>query len=206
MAKNENASGRYRFLAWPIVLVVAVAVEAATGSALLAALPIAVHAGWKSFRCGWWLKSVDPVPRRARACFWFYLATACWKAAAYAFVTIIIFGVVENFAGQPVPMDEVIAELQVMLCGVVLSVIVGIAAVVSALRRKVRVWVHPSVREQCRGDFNRLGEIRGSVFFNPYKLPHGFNHAVFIVITAVAFPPLVRGDGSDHLQIGDPSF
>jgi hypothetical protein len=193
MANSEDASGRHDFFAWLIVLSMAIAIEAVTGNALIAVLPIAVHAGWKSFRCGWWLKTVDPVSRRAWACFWFYLATACWKAAACAFVTIVIFGVIENFVGQPVPMDAVIAELQVMLCGVVLSVIVGIAAVVSALRGKVRVWVHPGVREQCHGDFNRLAEIRGPFFGNPRKHPHGFNHAVLIVITSVAFPPLVAG-------------
>jgi len=193
MANNEEVSGRYDFLAWPIVFGMAVAIQAVTGNALIAALPIAIHAGWRLFRCGWWLRSIDPVSRRAWACFWFYLAAACWKASAYAFATIVILGVIENLAGQPVPMDEAIAELQVMSCSVVLSTIVGILAVALAVRGKVRVWVHPSVREKCGGDFSRLGEIRGWYTGNPGTFYGGFNHAIFILIAAVFFPLPLAG-------------
>ena len=79
------------FLAWPFVLVAAVVIHHVTGSPIAAALLLAVHAGWKSFRCGLWLKNVDPVAARGWVCFWFYLATAFWKAAAWACATVLIF-------------------------------------------------------------------------------------------------------------------
>jgi hypothetical protein len=206
MANDEQASGRYEFLAWPIVLGMAVAIQAVTGDALIAALPIAVHAGWRPVRCGWWLRSVDPVRHRARACFWFYLATACWRAATYAFATVLIFALIEVVVGRPVPMPEVIAEFQILLGATVLSVLVGLAGIELALHGKVRVWVHPSVREKSGGHFSRLGAIRGSFLGNRRNFPYGFNHAIFVVIPAVVFPLPIAGTALIICRWAPPPF
>ena len=52
-----------------------------------------------------------------------------------------------------------------------------------ALCHNVRVWVHPRVREWCRGDFSYLGDILARIISaTRLRLYHGFNHAVFIVV------------------------
>ena len=199
--ENEDFGGQFEdgsavprravSLAWPIVLVAAVAIHQVTGSAIAAAALFAIHAGWRSFRCALWLKRVDPVAARGRACFWFYLATAFWKAAAWAFAVVLIFGAIEAFAGQPPPDEELIIEGCIMAGGVCLSTAVGIVAVGSALRGRVRVWVHANIRDNCNGDFNRVGDAGGYFIGNARAFYHGFNHAIFIVGTSVAVPIVV---------------
>jgi hypothetical protein len=185
LASDMDCAGRFRWLAWPVAILVAIMVHQVTGSPIAAASLLAVHAGWKSFRCGLWLKSVDPVLARAWACFWFYLATAFWKAAAWALATVFLFVVVAIVAGQPPGEEEIIMEFFVLGGGICLSTAIGILALASALRGGVRVWVHSNVRERCHSDFSQLGRI-GGFYVGP--LGHGFNHAVFVVATSLAVP------------------
>lgn len=139
-------------LAWPIVLIAAIAIHHVTGSPIAAASLLAIHAGWKSFRCGLWLKSADPVASRGWACFWFYLATAFWRAAAWACGVILGFLVLAIWTGRPPSDREVMVELCTLVGGVFLSTAAGIVAITFALSGKVSVWVQPDVREQCCGD------------------------------------------------------
>ena len=162
-----------------------------TGSTIAAALLFAVHAGWRSFRCAIWLKRADSVAARGRACFWFYLATAFWKAAAWAFAVILIVIAIESFLGQPPPDTELIMEGFIMAGGVCLSTLVGIVAVGSALHGSVRVWVHANIRNNCNADFNRVGDPGGYYMGNPRTFCNGFNHAIFIVATSIGVPIVV---------------
>jgi len=200
LRKNEDFGGQFadgsvvpswvNTLAWPIVLVAAIIVHQVTGSPIAAASLLAVHAGWKSFRCGLWLKSVDPVANRAWACLWFYLAAAFWRAAAWACVTIMIFVVVEIYTGQPPTEEEIMVELSVLVGSVCLSTAVGLVALTSALRGRVRVWVQPNVREKCYDDFARLSSLGGHYVGGPDR---GFNHAIFILATSLVVPILGSG-------------
>ncbi len=172
-------------LAWPIVLIAAIAIHHVTGSPIAAASLLAIHAGWKSFRCGLWLKSADPVASRGWACFWFYLATAFWRAAAWACGVILGFLVLAIWTGRPPSDREVMVELCTLVGGVFLSTAAGIVAITFALSGKVSVWVQPDVREQCCGDFVRLGDTGGYYVGGRNR---GFNHAIFIVATSLFVP------------------
>jgi hypothetical protein len=174
-------------LPWLIVAGAALIIHQLTGNTTLAAALLYAQAWWKPFRCGLWLCGVDPLASRGRACFWFYLAMACWNAAASAFTTVVVFMAVDSLTGRPPPMDELAMTMLTLAGGVCLSTVIGIIAVTFALYGKVRIWAHPGVRERCRGDFSRVG--------NPGRVYHGFNHAVFVVAMALFFPFLATGIG-----------
>jgi hypothetical protein len=179
---------RATFLAWPVVFVAAIIIHHVTGSPIAAASVFAVHAGWKSFRCGLWLKAVDPVASRGRACLWFYMGAACWRAAGWAFVTGLIFVEAARLFGQPPPEKELMVELLIFAACVCLTSVLGLLAVASALRGMVRVWVNPSIRERCGGDFARLGDIAGLYIPQLGAYHGGINHAVFVVALSLVVP------------------
>jgi hypothetical protein len=172
-------------LAWPIALLAAVAIHQVTGSPIAAASLLAFHAGWKPFRCGLWLKRVDPLAARGWACFWFYLATAFWRAAAWALATVFFFVIVALIAGQPPGEEEIMMEFFVLAGGICLSAAVGLVALASAFLGKVRVWVQPMIWERCHADFTRLWSLRGFYAGGPER---AFNYAVFVIATSLAAP------------------
>jgi hypothetical protein len=184
-AATPPLPGYATWLRWVMVLCVAVAIDRLTGSAALGTVLPCVHAAWKSIGCAFWLKRVDPAAARRRACFWFYLATACWKTAAWATFTILIFAGIEEFTGRPPTEDEIAVTLITLFSGVVLCTAVGMIAIAGAIRGKVRVWVHPNVREMCGGDFNRLG------YCDPHR--RRFNYAIFVTGTSLATLPAATG-------------
>jgi hypothetical protein len=176
---------------WPIALLAAIAVHQVTGSPIAGASLFALHAGWKSFRCGVWLKRVDPVASRAWACLWFYIGAGCWRAAAWTLVAGLVLVEVSNLFGQPLPEKELFVELFVFAGCICLTSLLGLVAVASALRGRVRVWVHPSVREACHSDFARLGEIGGVNVPNLGAYHGGFNHAEYVVALSLIVPAVI---------------
>ena len=183
----EDSSSRSGFLYWFLAVCAAVAIHLLTGYALFAAaLPCAL-AAWKSFRCGFWLLRADPVAARGRACWWFFLAVACWKAAATALAIIVIF---LALTGKPPPEKETVAASLILIGGLLTSTLIGIVALAATLRARVRVWVHPSVRGRCHGDFRRLAEYVASSV--PYS-SRPFNHAIPVLALSLFLPVLGAG-------------
>ena len=182
-------------IAWPVVLVAAILVHNVTGSPIVAASLLAIHAGWRTFRCGLWLRRVDPVAARGWACFWFYLAAAFWKAAVGALATFFILFAIEDFTGQPPSEKEVMVEGLVMACGICLSSTIGIIAVASALRGGVRAWVHPNVREKCHGDFARLARIGVSPPGILRRFYRTFNEGACVVLVSLLSPAAAVATG-----------
>jgi hypothetical protein len=187
-------SGYSHLFTFFIVLAVAIAAHALTGSALLAAAIVAAHAGSRSLRCGWWLLHVDPLRPRAWACFWFYSATAFCRATIWALIIVVILGLLERQFGQQMKMEQIEAELLTMCVAIVMTSIVGIVGTISAVRDKVRIWVRPRIQEQCGGDFARLAEIPEYHYVEYWdrRSPY-FNGAIFVVAVSLLLPVTVVG-------------
>ena len=142
-----------------------------------------------------WLKNGDPVSSRGWACFWFYLALAFWKAAGWALASMIAFGLVEAYTGQPPTEEQIIVMLAVFAGGLCLSVAIGVAAVASALRGKGES-VNPSPHAGAMWRVLRaMGNVPGYFIGNPGRGYRGINHAIFIVATSTALPLIVGGVG-----------
>lgn len=166
-------------------LAIAAVVYLLTHELAVAVILPCLHGGWHTVETGIWLLKSDPDRCRARVCFAFYFATACWKAAAAALFTVFLFGVAEAMTGVQPNMDEFAATMLVVLGGVVFNTLVGIGATIAAVSYKVRVWVHPRLRSMVQDDLNMVTSLP------PARC--GFNHAIFVVATALVFPVLCIG-------------
>ncbi|MHB1038196.1 MAG: hypothetical protein ACYC35_27190 [Pirellulales bacterium] len=89
-----------------------------------------------------------------------------------------------EFGFQP-DMDEFAATMLALAGGVVLNTLVGLGAIYAALVSKIHVWVHPRLRAATHGDLRLVAGL----------MPHksGFNHAIFVVATALVFPLVGAG-------------
>ena len=142
-------------LLWLLALAGALIVYQQTGNLLCATAIPFCQAAAKPLRCGAWLLSVDPDRSRGRACFAFYLALAFWLAALSALVSFAILMWATPPNGQP-PLDQLVITMLTMFGGALLGSIAATFAAILAFRSKVRIWVHPSLRDRCGGDFDRL--------------------------------------------------
>ena len=106
---------RWRFHAVGSLLL-SVGLHVCTSSAFVGVVLPSAHAGWNSLRTGSWLLHSDPRRRRARICFAFYLATACWKAAAAAFLTVLLLMMVAAITGKNPNIDNFMVTM-LMLAG-----------------------------------------------------------------------------------------
>ena len=77
---------------------------------------------------------------------------------------------------------EAIVTLQRMFAGILLTAIVGLLAAASAAATRVRVWIHPLLREWVRGDFALLENLAAD---------NRMNHAVFVLATSLTCPALI---------------
>jgi len=190
---GEDSSSRSGWLYWLLAVCAAVVLHLLVGYALfVAALPCAL-AAWKSFRCGFWLLRSDPVAARGRACCWFCLAVGCWKATATALAVVLILMGIEIMTGLRIPVQQALKEanfaLLIMAVGVSLSTLIGIIAIALALRGKVRVWVHPGLRQRCHGEYAYVAECALSYRYRQ------MNHAVSVLALSVLFPLAAAGTG-----------
>ena len=220
---GEDSSSRSGLLWWLVALCTAVVLHLLIGYALfVAALPCA-QAAWKSFRCGFWLRRADPVAARGRACWWFSMAVGCWKAAATAFVLVLVLFAIgvwrdkqldaQRQGRRPGPEEqairdrmerEVISASLIVPTGACLCTLIGMVSIVVALRGKVRVWAHPSLRQRCHGDFNRLRDYARPRRSSPNRPINDvaalralgpFNHVIFVVAISLLLVPACLGTG-----------
>jgi hypothetical protein len=154
-----------------------------TGHPLLAGILPWLYGGWPTFSAGLWILRTDPVRSRARVCFLFYLAAACWKAAATALATVMIFMFMSSICGIPPNNRELMAALLALLVGLVLNTLIGGIAVVAALVCKVRVWIRTNLRGLLRNDLTRAAYIGPS--------PQTRLSLEFAVVATAVLVPLV---------------
>ena len=155
-----------------------------TGHPLLAALLPWLHGGWNTFHTGFWILRKDPLRSRARICFVFYLAAACWKAAAAALAMVLIFAFADGMFGVKLNQKEIVATVMAFLAGLVLNSLIGVIAVTAAIIYGVRAWVQSNLRTVVRGDLSRASQIGPS----PRQT---LNFGVVVVITAMLLPVIV---------------
>jgi hypothetical protein len=182
---SGTRAGRFEPLLFAAAVAVATILYLTTKSPVVSAILPCVHGGWNSFRTGLWLLRSDPCRSRARTCFAFYVAAACWNAAVAALVTGCAFCAAQDIVGLRPNGDVLTAITLVMAGGIAINALVGPGAICAALRCHVRVWVHPRLRTALHGDLGSVTEIDVS--------QAGFNHAVLVVATALAFPALAGG-------------
>jgi hypothetical protein len=77
-------------------------------------------------------------------------------------------------------MDQFAVTMLVLIIGVALNTVLGVAATAAAVIGKIRVWVHPRLQSTLHGDLRRAARQES-------RFP-GFNHAIFVVGTALVFP------------------
>ena len=118
-------SGRLEPLLFGATLLLAMVLYLVTKQPALAAILPCLHGGWATFRTGWWVLRSDSRRCRARTCFAFYLAAACWKAAAAALTSIGVSVYAANKFGVQPNMDEALAAMLVVAWGVVLNSLLG---------------------------------------------------------------------------------
>lgn len=181
-----GVSSRMARVAYFIVtLLIATVIYLLSGAMIVSTVLPCIHAGWSTLSSGLWILQVDPVRARARVCFTFYLAAACWKAACAALITVVTFAVVANKTGIEPSLDKFVATMWVLIAGVVLNMVLGLAATVAAISRRVRVWVQPQLQSRY------LGDLRWAA--RQSRIYPGFNHAIFVVGTALIFPTAALG-------------
>ncbi len=182
---EKTPLGRIEPFLFGVTLPAATLLYLATKEPILAAILPCLHGGWKTFRTGLWLLRSDPCRSRARTCFAFYTAAACWKAAAAALASVgLSVFVAIRFGVQP-NISEFAALMLVLTGGVVLNTLLGLGSIYAALRCKIRVWVHPRLRTAVHGDLRLVAQI------GPFR--RDFNHAIFVVATALVFPLVGAG-------------
>jgi hypothetical protein len=120
--------------------------ELTTQSALGVAV-VCLKFGWGDFRTAVWLRRADPSRGRGRACFWLYLSSGLWRAAAVASVMVFAIPLLASGlgAGFRVLERQFLGAILTVVGGVVLSALATGVAVVVALRWGVRLWLHPAV-------------------------------------------------------------
>ncbi len=175
----------WRAAVFVLTLAAATLVYLASGNVIASTVLPCLHAGWRTFRTGLWILRSDPRHFRARTCFAYYVAAACWKAALAALLSVGIFIVVAQRTGVEPSMEQFAAAMWVLIIGVAMNTALGLAATVAAIAGKIRVWVHPRLQSALHGELKWAAR-------QSYRFP-GFNHAIFVVGTALVFPLVAMG-------------
>ena len=90
--EQDDRAGRWaNVLSVPLLLVIGWVLYELTAQPALGVAAVCIKFGWDDFRTAWWLRRRDPDWRRARACFWLYLASGLWKLAISASLMIFAY-------------------------------------------------------------------------------------------------------------------
>jgi len=183
---NDGRHGHYRPVFTALTIAATAVLYLWTRHPLLAALLPWLHGGWATFSTGLWIVRVDPLRRRAWTCFSFYLAVACWKAAATALASIVLLALLAARFGVQPNENEIIASLLTLVAGLVLNSLIALVAVVAALCCRVRVCVRANLRTTTLNDLSRAAEI-GPSSRTPFSLEF------IVVATAMILPLIIFG-------------
>jgi hypothetical protein len=136
---DEMPRQRHALMTWPALLAIGWLIYEVTSQPNLGAAIICAKFGWNDFRTALWLRGADPVRRRARACFWFYLASGLWKMAITATLAIFAFAFLaasQHHGQQP---KQQAAGLPPWFGGVLLTALMGFG--LSAFTTLVSLWL-----------------------------------------------------------------
>lgn len=178
-------SRTFELLSWPILLAIGVIVYAVTKNVFLGALLCSLRAGWPVVQSWRVIRAVDRLPRRRRVLFLFYCATACWRTAASALISILVFILFDKALGHKVDFDHITATLLVLFGGIVFNTVIGLAGVICAVASGQRVWVNPTLFKMVK----RWARTRDEAEFARPR----FNYVIFTIGTAVSLPSLIPG-------------
>ncbi len=177
---NETRGRKFNF-GLLALFAVGIVIFVTTSSTVAGAVLPSLFVAWGSLRAAWWIVREDYHPSRRVICFAFYLATACWHAAAVAFASLLTFVCLTILTGSEPTMETFVATMFTIVGGAALATILGLGASISAALAGVRVWVNPKLRKLTHDDLRNVA-----------TLPNypAFNHAVFVLATSVALPIL----------------
>lgn len=117
---------------------------------------------------------------RAGALVILYVAAGLWRAAAAAFLGVVVLILLANqFGLQP---NRVRAEvlLKTLFCCIGATCIVGLVGIAMAWKANVKLWVHPRIFFNCGGDFRNIFHLSGHA--------KQMNHVIFILATSIGLP------------------
>ncbi len=140
-----------------------------------------------SFRTAAWIRRLDPVTGRAKACSRFLYATGCWRALVSGIVAFIALIVICVAAGQTPSEAEGLSTLAVIAVAAVATSLTGLWSLWTTWVGRVRVWVHPNLMNLADFEFANLSSL--------HALPGMSNHAVYVSAVSLAVPPLIAGTG-----------
>lgn len=118
----------------------------------LGILSVCIKFGWERFRTAYWLYRVDPVRRRAWACFALYVASGLWRVAGGASLLTAAFFVellILFDLGMPRPpaglLPAVRATAWTLGSTILGAAAVGCVACCLTVKYRLKVWLHPSL-------------------------------------------------------------
>jgi hypothetical protein len=176
-----------RHLFWSGLLLVGLLVYEVTAQPGLGVAVACTKFGWNDFLTARWLWRIDPNRRRARACGLLYLASGFWKIALTGFAVIWIVAMVDHPGRQQKPAaagppPEFIGAGIATLVGFGTSTLLTCAALLSAWRNRIKLWLGLGVHGARRED------VWPSLYQPVYTRA---NHAHGVILTALVLAYVV---------------
>jgi hypothetical protein len=168
-------------MTWPALFLIGWLIYEVTAQPDLGAAIVCAKFGWNDFCAALWLRRKDPDRGRARACFWFYLASGLWKMAITATLAIFAFAfLAANQQNAQKPRADGLppwfgAVLLTALMGFGLSALTTLIALQLALRYRIKFWLSSSV--------HRFRRRNSWPPYDVWKL--GPNHAGRVLLTSL---------------------
>jgi hypothetical protein len=130
--------------AWLFVVAVAFLIFELTANAALSVLVGCLKFGWDELRLARWVKRHHPDRIRGKVLARWLTAFGLWKTSVVAFVLMMVVPLADvTIRAGPgrAPSVEFFTALYTMLFGFLASGFYSIVATLSALRRRVRIWI-----------------------------------------------------------------
>jgi hypothetical protein len=149
---------RWRFaVSWPLLLLFGWLLYEVTTQPALAVVTICLKFGWSDFKTAFWLRRVDPIRARGRACFWMHVASGFWKTAVTALVPLFTLPLlIDAFGQKPAagngPIVHFIGAVLTAIGGFLLSALTTAVAAALAWRHHLRLWLNRAIHRDCRED------------------------------------------------------
>ncbi len=199
-----------RGLAWTVFVLLAWIVFELTANAALSVVVFSAKFGWDDLLTAVWLRRVDPRRQRAKACGWFFVASAFLKASIVAVVLMFAMAFcIPAQMGQPIEFVTAVIEAFV---GFGLSAVTTWFAFFVAWRHGVKVWVDSAIHQARRDrrwppqDYCRFN-IAGPLLSSALALTA--MPLIIAVVVGVFVPNECWDEGNhlsvDHRTLDDPS-